>query len=113
MNFNYRVSPAWSPENDHNYCFRAHMTDISLWIMLTDLQPHQQRAAIIMGLGGAAREMARMITPQEMVNGGLRNGVHVDPVTYILGAIHARFAALEEESRITSMTEMLAFARKP
>ena len=65
-----------------------------------------------MRLGGAAREMARMITPQEMVQGGMRNGVQVDPVTYLLGARHARFAQLEEESRLTAMTEMLAFARR-
>ncbi len=66
-----------------------------------------------MRLGGAAREMARMMTPQEMMNGGLQNGVQVDPVTYLLGALHARFSALEEESRLASMTEMLAFARLP
>ena len=89
------------------------MTDLSLWIMLTDLQPHQQCAAIIMRLGGAAREMARMITPQEMVLGGVRNGVALDPVTYLLGAPHNRFAALEEESRLACMTEMLAFQCKP
>ena len=35
--FNYRVPPAWSPENDTSYSFRAFITDISLWIMLTDL----------------------------------------------------------------------------
>ena len=62
-NFNYRIPPSWSPENDQSYSFRAFMTDISLWIMLTDLHPHQQCAAIIMRLGGSAREMARMITP--------------------------------------------------
>ena len=62
-NFNYRIPPSWSPETDQHYSFRAYMTDISLWIMLTDLQPHQQCAAIIMRLGGGAREMARMITP--------------------------------------------------
>ena len=112
-NSNYRVPPTWSPEGEHNYSFRAYMTDISLWIMLTDLQPHQQCAAIIMRLGGAAREMARMITPQEMAAGGVRNGVHVDPVTYLLGALHLRFGALEEESRLTVMTDMLAFSRKP
>ena len=65
--FNYRVPPAWSPENDSSYSFRAFVTDVSLWIMLTDLQPHQQCAAIITRLGGAAREMARMISPQECV----------------------------------------------
>ena len=37
----------------------------------------------------------------------------VDPVTYLLGSLHAWFSALEEESRLTCMTEMLAFARRP
>ena len=58
------------------------MTDKSLRIMLIDLQPHQQCAAIIMRLGGSAREMARMVTPQDMMNGGILNGVAVDAVTY-------------------------------
>ena len=70
--FNYRIPPAWSPQNEHNYSFRAFMTDISIWIMLTDLQPHQQCAAIVMRLGGAAKEVARMMTPQEMMNGGIQ-----------------------------------------
>ena len=81
--------------------------------MLTDLQPHQQCAAIVMRLGGAAKEVARMMTPQEMMNGGIQNGIQADPVTYLLGALHVRFSALEEESRLTCMTEMLAFARLP
>ena len=29
-NFNYRIPPSWSPENDQNYSFRVYMTDISL-----------------------------------------------------------------------------------
>ena len=70
-NFNYRIPPAWSPENDNNYSFRAYMTDISLWVMLTDLAPHQQCAAIIMRLGGQARELARMISPAGNRNGRL------------------------------------------
>ena len=35
-NFNYRIPPAWSPETEGQYSFRAYMTDVSLWIMLTD-----------------------------------------------------------------------------
>ena len=58
--FNYRIPPYWTPEFEQNYSFRAYMTDISIWILLTDLQPHQQAAAIVMRLGGAARELARM-----------------------------------------------------
>ena len=98
--FNYRIPPTWSPENDSHYTFRAYMTDMSLWIMLTDLQPHQHAAAIVMRLGGTAREMARMITPPELMYGGVRNGVSIDPVTYLLGALQERFAALDEEARL-------------
>ena len=111
--FNYRIPPSWTPENEATYSFRAYMTDMSIWIMLTDLQPHQQCAAIVMRLGGAAREMARMISPQEMMHGGQVNGQALGPVEYLLGSLHGRFSALEEESRLTSMTEMLAFTRKP
>ena len=100
--FNYRVPPYWSPEIEHTYSFRAYMTDIALWVMLTDLQPMQQCAAIITRLGGAAREMARMLTPHEIANGGPPyndpNGPPVDAVTFLLGALHQRFCALEEES---------------
>ena len=67
----YRVPPGWSPEREGSgYSFRNYITDLTLWIMLTDLAPHQQAAAIIMRLGGAAREMARTITPQEIINAG-------------------------------------------
>ena len=57
--------------------------------------------------------MARMITPQEIVAGRWCNGELLDPVTYLLGALQLRFANLEEETRLQSMTEMLAFARRP
>ena len=105
-NLNCRIPPSWSPENDQHDSFRAHMTDISLCIMLIDLHPHQQCAAIIMRLGGSAREMARMITPQEMMNGGILKGVAVDAVTRLLGSLHAKCSAIEEESLFTAMTEM-------
>eukprot|EP00974_Lingulodinium_polyedra_P049386 4746779-Lingulodinium_polyedra.AAC.1 len=66
-----------------------------------------------MRLGGAAREMARVISPSDMMNGGLLNGVQVDLVTLLLGTFHARFSALEEESRLTCMLELFAFSRRP
>ena len=64
------------------------MTDLSLWIMLTDLQPQQQASAIVMRLGGAARDMARLISPQELVTGGMLNGVQVDPAAFLIAALH-------------------------
>ncbi len=56
--FNYRVPPSLSPETDSRYSSRAHMTDISLWITLTELQPHQQCAAIVIRL---ADQLARWL----------------------------------------------------
>ena len=38
--YHYRVPPSWSPESESQYPFRAYMTDVSLMMMLTDLQPH-------------------------------------------------------------------------
>ena len=81
--------------------------------MLTGLQPHQQCAAMIARLGGSARDVARVISPQEITAGGMRNGVQLDPVSYLLAALQDRFAALDEETRLQSMTEMLAFTRRP
>jgi hypothetical protein len=57
--------------------------------------------------------MARMMTPEEFALGGMRDGVQLDPVAYLLGALRNRFSALEEEARLSSMTEMLAFQRRP
>ena len=56
-----------------------------------------------------------MLTPQEIMHGGqlVAGGPQVDPVSYLLGSLHKRFSALEEESRMTTMTEFLAFARLP
>ena len=95
------------------YSFRTYMMDLNLWMMLTDLAPHQQAAAIIMRLGGAASELARTMTPQEIFQGGVVNGVQLDPVSYIIHGLHARFAQLGEESRLLTMTELMSFQRRP
>ena len=110
---NHRVPPRWGPERETSYSFKTYVTDLMLWSMLTDLAPHQQVAAIILRLEGAARELARTLTPQEITQGGMINGVMVDPVSYIVYGLHARFAQLGEESRLVAMTEMLSFARGP
>ena len=109
----HRQPPGWNPENEPQYSFRSWMTDISLWVALTDLTPQQQCAAIVFRLEGAAREVARSITPANMIQGGNIGGVIVDPVTFLLRNLQTRFAALEEETRLTAMTEMMAFARRP
>jgi len=86
---NYRVPPRWSPDQERSgYTFRNYVTDLSLWVMLTDLAPHQQAAAIVMRLGGAARDLARTISPQELMHGGVVDGVQLDPVSLVAYGLH-------------------------
>ena len=80
--FIYRIPPAWVPENEQRYSLRAWCQDLQLWLLLTDLQPAQQASAIVMRLAGAARELVRSTTPDEILNGGQINGAQVDPITY-------------------------------
>ena len=47
------------------------------------------------------------------MNGGRIHGQDLDPVLYIIAGLHNRFALLDEEARLSAMTEMLAFARTP
>jgi hypothetical protein len=54
-----------------------------------------------------------MMTPEEMALGGMRDGVQLDLVTYFVGALRRRFSALEEETSLSSVTEMLAFQQRP
>jgi len=108
---NHRRPPQWGPEMERTYSFRAYVTDLMHWIMLTDLQPHQQAAAILMRLTGSARELARTITGPEILNGGVYEGVAYDPVSYIIAGLRGRYGQLDEETRMAAMTELLGFVR--
>ena len=110
--FNYRIPPMWSPENEA-YSILAYVTYLTLWVMITYLHSHQQAGAIIMRLRASARELGVTITPQEIMNGGIINGVALGPVSYIITGLHNRLALLNEEARLSAMTDMLAFARRP
>ena len=80
--------------------------------MLTDLQPARHVAAIVMRLGGAARELARSLTPAELMNGGIINGAQVHPITYIVAGLQLRFGQLDDESRLVAMAQLLAIQRR-
>ncbi|CAE7719417.1 NPF8.5 [Symbiodinium sp. CCMP2592] len=92
--------------------FRTWMQDLMLWTICTDMEPHQQCAAIISQLGGSARELARTITPQEVYHGGVINGRQLDPVSYLLHGLSTRFAPLDEETRLRAAQDLLAFGRR-
>ena len=86
-----------------------------LWTMLADMLPHQQSAAIIMRLGGSAREVTRALSVQEITQGGPHpvTGQQLDPVSYILAGLEARYGQLDDETRVAAMAKMLAFRRYP
>ena len=109
----HRAAPAWGPEGERQYSFRAYIVDLMHWVMVSDYQPHQQAASILRSLTGAAREITRTVTGPEIMNGGIHNGVAYDPVGYIIAGLRSRFGQLDEETRMSAMNEMLAFARRP
>ena len=67
-----RLPPRWEPGS--NTSFRAWTQDLMLWSISSDAEPHQQCALVISQLGGAAREVARTMSPAEVMNGGVVNG---------------------------------------
>ena len=107
-----RLPPRWEPGLENSLPFRVWLQDLMLWTIGTDLQPHQQCAAIIQQLGGAARELARSLTPAEVYQGGVVNGVQLDPVSYLLHGLSSRFGPLDEESRLRATQDLLSFARR-
>ncbi len=82
-NDNYRDRPPpFDPDDPRvGSNFRAWCVDLQHWISETNRPPHSQAAAILRSLQGAARLMARTLEPDEILNGGLVNGVHLDPVS--------------------------------
>ena len=47
------------------------------------------------------------------MHGGIINGQQLAPVSHLITGLHTRFALLDEESRLSAMTDMLAFSRRP
>ena len=109
---NMRMPPRWEPSMEATLPFRTWMQDLMLWTIVTDLTAPQQTAAIISQLGGPARKLARTLTPDEVYNGGVVNGQRLDPVSFLLHGLSARFAPLDEENRLRAAQDLLSFARR-
>ena len=71
--------------------------------MMTDLAPYQQVAAVILRLSGA---------PNEIMNGGMSDGMLLDPLSYLVVGLHVRFAPPGEETRLQAMTGLLGVGRR-
>ena len=68
------------------YSFREWSRDVLLWQLRSDpnVDDSRRAASIVAALRGSARTWSQQIPPQVLLQGGLLNGVHADPVTYIM-----------------------------
>ena len=107
---NARLPPRWEPGSSTS--FRAWTQDLMLWTISSDAEPHQQCALVISQLGGAAREVARTLTPAEVWQGGVVNGQQLDPVSYLLHGLSVRFGPLDDEVRLRAAQDLLNFGRR-
>ena len=109
---NTRMPPRWEPGLEDSLPFRTWLQDLLLWTITSDLEPHRQAALIISQLGGAARDLARTLTPQEIFQGGVVNGQQLDPVSFLIHGLSSRFSPLDDEIRIRAAQDLLHFQRK-
>ena len=107
----YRIPPAWDPANERTNSFRSWTNRMVCWTILTDLNPAQQCAATVMRLGGAARTLAEVLTPREIMSGGEVNGVRLNPLAYLMHGLQRRFSQLGDETPTAAMMEMINFRR--
>ncbi len=56
--------------------------------------------------------MARVISPQEIFQGGVQNGAQLDLATCLLASLQDPIVVLDEESRLACVTETLALSRR-
>ena len=88
--------------------------DSHSWTVLVSdrMDSSQQPPAVCLSLRGAAADMCRAMTTQERVQGGVIDGVQVDPMTYLLIHLASRFAPLGEEQRLMAQNELMSFDRQ-
>ena len=63
---------------------------------MTDLAPHRQCAAVFSRLQGQALEIPDTLLAIEVAAGVIRDGIHVDPVSNLMGLLAARLSPFED-----------------
>ena len=113
-----KIPPYRSPTNEKSYPFKKYLKDLQLWTMATDIQPPRVVPAIVMRLGGTARELFEDAGEMISIGGAFHppdGGAprHVDGAAYVVMALRARFGQLNQENSIEAITEFMSFDRKP
>ena len=104
--------PGWGPDQERNNPFRRWTQQLLVWgIQASDMDPAQQVACIVPKLPGGAAELAYNLSFQELTQGDMVAGQHVDPLTYLLANLAQLYAPLGEEQRMMAMSELFHFKR--
>ena len=97
----------------HHYIFSAWAIYIQLWTMLTDRNPGQQCAVVILQLEGAAMDLTRGFNAQIIAHGGTIDGTQLDPLSYLLVGLYSRCAPFDMETQLIAAAEFTGLRPLP
>ena len=98
--------PRFDPANNL-YSFRAWIQEVSRWVSQTHRPVQSQAFAIISSLDGDARHVAGQTSIEEIMQGGYVDGLHCDPVTYLLLTLAQRYGQREDQPELDSEQDQL------
>ena len=114
-----KVPPAWDPSWQASRPFRTWAREVTLWSAATDVPVQQQGAAVVLRLGGAARELCMELDPQVVQNGQVMdlndgNGPLQRPGLFVvLRGLSRKYAPLGQEVSVQAIAEATSFAMRP
>jgi hypothetical protein len=91
------------------------ISDLILWASASDLDPVRQGPVAALQVQGAARELIRELTPQQLQHGDIdpATGQQLTGLMLLVTVLARRYAPLEAENTTKSIAEFLAFRRQP
>ena len=113
---NTKVPPGWAP--GRSYIFKHWIQDVTMWAMACDLKEEQKAPAVVLQLGGLAREVARDLNPESLQNGEVmdyhdgRGGQQRTGIEVLLRGLALRFAPLEVEVATQAVTALFQFRKR-
>jgi len=124
---NSKIPPTWSAERDKVYPLREYIRDLRLWSVATDTPEAKQAPAAALRLTGAAKLIIRemptdLLTDGEFIfdpNTGIPamdaagNPMRRTGLEVLIRQLERRYGALDQETQIFHISELLCFARQP
>ena len=108
----HKKPPRWNTAWESKYPFRTWIQDVTLWASgATDLDEGAIGPNIVLQLSGEARNVAREIDADVLINGRWDNGRAIAGWQILLNTLTARFGQLQQETVISSLSDFFGFTR--